>query len=144
MQPFTNQAAGLAQPVSALPSASASAELEPLVAHVEARLGALAESLRERDVQAIEVQAQELHRALAQAVERFMHAARHGGVPEAMRLRLARASAQLARQREALARATAALDRAIDVLMPGDLPTGKVYTASGLAAPVRPGASYNA
>ena len=116
------------------------AGLEPLVAHVEQRLGALADSLRERDVQAIELQAQELHRALALAVESFMHAARNGGVPEPMRLRLARASAQLARQREALSRATAALDRAIDVLMPGDkTPVGRVYTASGLTTPLRSG-----
>jgi exonuclease VII large subunit len=106
-------------PAGTLPPGARAAELEPLVAHVEDRLGALADSLRERDVQAIERQAQELHRALAHAVERFMHAARHGGVPEPMRLRLARASAQLARQREALARATAALDRALDVLLPG-------------------------
>jgi exonuclease VII large subunit len=121
------------------------AELEPLVAHVEHRLGALAESLRERDVQAIELHAQELHRALAQAVESFMHAARHGGVPEAMRLRLARASAQLARQREALSRATAALDRAIDVLMPGAAaPVGRVYTASGLRTPLRSSTNLNA
>jgi len=120
------------------------AHLEPLVAHVEQRLGALTESLRERDVQAIELQAQELHRALARAVESFMQAARNGGVPEAMRLRLARASAQLARQREALARATAALDRAIDVLMPGAAPAGRVYTASGLAAPLRSSGSLNA
>lgn len=120
------------------------AHLEPLVAHVEQRLGALAESLRERDVQAIEQQAQELHRALARAVESFMQAARNGGVPEAMRLRLARASAQLARQREALSRATAALDRAIDVLMPGAMPAGRIYTASGLSAPVRSAGSLNA
>lgn len=121
------------------------ADLEPLVAHVEQRLGALADSLRERDVQAIELQAQELHRALARAVESFMHAARHGGVPEAMRLRLARASAQLARQREALSRATAALDRAIDVLMPGAAaPAGRVYTASGLSAPLRGSTNLNA
>jgi exonuclease VII large subunit len=119
-------------------------ELEPLVAHVELRLVALADSLRERDVQAIEQQAQELHRALARAVECFMHAARHGGVPEPMRLRLARASAQLARQREALARATAALDRAIDVLMPGDSPVGKVYTASGMTESLHRGGSYSA
>ncbi|WP_154694093.1 hypothetical protein [Pseudaquabacterium pictum] len=120
-------------------------DLEPLVAHVEQRLGALADSLRERDVQAIELQAQELHRALARAVESFMHAARHGGVPEAMRLRLARASAQLARQREALSRATAALDRAIDVLMPGTAaPVGRVYTASGLSAPLRSNTNLNA
>lgn len=121
------------------------ADLEPLVAHVEQRLGALADSLRERDVQAIELQAQELHRALARAVESFIHAARHGGVPEAMRLRLARASAQLARQREALSRATAALDRAIDVLMPGSAaPAGRVYTASGLSAPLRSSTNLNA
>ena len=118
--------------------------LEPLVADVELRLVALADSLRERDVQLIEQQAHELHRALARAVECFMHAARHGGVPEPMRLRLARASAQLARQREALGRATAALDRAIEVLMPGASPAGKVYTASGLAEPLHRGGSYSA
>lgn len=119
--------------------------LESLVSHVEQRLGALAESLRERDVQAIELQAQELHRALALAVESFMHAARNGGVPEATRLRLAHASAQLARQREALSRATAALDRAIDVLMPGAAPAGRVYTASGLrSVPVHGSSSLNA
>ena len=117
-------------------SAPPGADLEPLVARVEQRLVALADSLRERDVQAIEQQAQELHRALARAVECFMHAARNGGVPEPMRLRLAHASAQLARQREALARATAALDRAIDVLMPGAMPAGKVYLASGLTEPL--------
>ena len=123
----------------------AQAGLEPLVAHVELRLGALADSLRERDVQAIELQAQELHRALARAVECFMHAARNGGVPAPMRLRLARASAQLARQREALSRATAALDRAIDVLMPGESASAaRVYTASGMAAPLRSGNSLNA
>ena len=119
--------------------------LELLVAQVEQRLGALADALRERDVQAIELQAQELHRALARAVQSFMHAARNGGVPEATRLRLSRASAQLARQREALSRATAALDRAIDVLMPGAVTaTGRVYTANGLSQPLPGGTSLNA
>jgi hypothetical protein len=61
-----------------------------------------------------------------------MYAAQHGGVPPPMRLRLAHASAQVARQREALARATAALDRAIEVLMPGAHPAHRsVYSASG-------------
>ena len=123
---------------------AAGSDLEPLVADVELRLVALADSLRERDVHLIEQQAHELHHALARAVECFMHAARHGGVPEPRRLRLARASAQLARQREALGRATAALDRAIDVLMPGASPLGKVYTASGLAEPLHRGGSYSA
>ncbi len=62
--------------------------------------------------------AAELHRALAAAVDHFSRAARSGGVPPALRQRLALASGQVAAQREALARATASLDRAIDVLMP--------------------------
>ena len=122
----------------------AETELESLVANVEQRLGALTDSLRERDIPAIEQQAHELHRALARAVERFMHRARHGGVPEPMRLRLSHASAQLARQREAMARATAALDRAIDVLMPGAVPNSKVYTASGLTPSQHRGSSLRA
>jgi len=122
----------------------AETELEPLVASVEQRLGALTDCLRERDIPAIEQQAQELHRALARAVESFMHRARHGGVPEPMRLRLSHASAQLARQREAMARATAALDRAIDVLMPGAVPNGRVYSANGLTQPSHRGTSLRA
>lgn len=133
---------GDARPAAGLPRQAA--DLEPLVVDVESRLGALTESLRTRDVDGIEQQAQALHRALAQAVQSFMHAARHGGVPEPMRLRLARASAQLAQQREALARATAALDRAIDVLLPGAMPSGRVYTAQGLTPPVRSGARFDA
>ena len=130
-------------PQDSRPSHLAEAELEPLVAHVEQRLGALSDSLRERDVLAIEQQAQELHRALARAVDGFMHAARHGGVPAPMRVRLARASAQLAHQRESLSRATAALDRAIDVLMPGAIPAGKIYSAKGLTPPQQRSASLN-
>ena len=107
-------------------------ELEQAVATVEERLVGLSNSLRERDAHAVESQANELHRALAAAVQRFMHAARHGGVPGPMRRRLARASAQVASQREALARATAALDRAIDVLMPEAAAPTALYGARGL------------
>src|SRR5689334_296743 len=89
-------------------------ELEAAVANVERGLASLGESLRSLDARAVEQHANAWHRALASAVQRFMHAARHGGVPEPMRRRLARASAQVASQRETLARATAALDRAID------------------------------
>ena len=52
-------------------------------------------------------------------------------MPAVPTLRLARASAQLARQREALARATAALDRAIDVLMPRESSTSLYSTQGG-------------
>ena len=105
------------------------AELESSLAAVEQRLAALGEALRARDAQAIETNATELHRALADAVHRFAHAARSGGVPPVLRRRLANASGQVAAQRESLARATAALDRAIDVLMPAA--SGGVYSAQG-------------
>lgn len=127
-----------------LPRSSGPNPLEPLLADVEQRLSALADAMRQRDIPAIELQADALHRALAHAVESFVHATHHGGVPEPMRLRLSRASGQLARHREALARATAALDRAIDVLMPGAAPAGKVYLASGLTQPLRRGSNLSA
>jgi len=74
------------------------------------------------------------------AVDSFRGAARRGDVPPALRRRLALTSGQVAAQREAVARASSALDRAIDVLMPGDkTPVGRVYTASGLTTPLRSG-----
>jgi len=108
-------------------------DLEACLGAVELRLAALGEALRARDVQAIEVHASELHRALALAVDRFSQAARTaGGVPLPLRRRLAVASGHVAAQRESLARATAALDRAIDVLLPHTAGTS-VYAPTGLA-----------
>ncbi len=106
------------------------ADLEKSLAAVEQRLVALGEALRERDAQAIDTHAGELHRALADAVNIFARAARSGGVPPVLRHRLAHASGQVAAQRESLARATAALDRAIDVLMPRDT---AMYSPQGSA-----------
>ena len=106
------------------------AELEPPLAALEDCLTGLAQALCSNDAQAIEHQASELHRALARAVNQFTQAARQGGVPGALRHRLALASGQVAAQREALARATAALDRAIDVLLPDHAGPG-TYGASG-------------
>lgn len=116
-------------------------ELETAVAAIEQRLAQLGEALRERDARSVECQANELHRALASAVGRFTHAARHGGAPQALRLRLARASAQVASQREALSRATAALDRAIDVLMPDNARSNTLYGNRGLHEPLARGGS---
>jgi hypothetical protein len=107
------------------------AELEPPLAAVEDRLAALGLALSRHDAQGIENEAAELHRALAAAIDHFSRAARDGGVPPQLRQRLALASGKVAAQREALARATAALDRAIDVLLPGM--SGSVYGASGAA-----------
>lgn len=115
--------------------------LESTVALVEQRLAALSDALRLRDAAAVEAQADALHRALAQAVASVVHANRHGGVPQPMRLRLRDASAQVARQRESLARATASLDRAIDLLMPDAQPAAgrALYAASGRSASPRRG-----
>ncbi len=106
-------------------------ELEAPLSRVESRLEALSVALKADDAVALESAAAELHRALASAVDSFKLAARRGGVPPTMRQRLAVASAQVAAQRESLARATAALDRAIDVLMPGPVVAG--YGAGGHA-----------
>jgi multidrug resistance efflux pump len=110
------------------------AELEAPLAAVEARLGALRAALVSQDLPAIDAEASALHRALAAAVHQFSRAARQGGVPAPLRQRLAVASSEVAAQREALARATAALDRAIDVLLPGATGTAALYSASGVAS----------
>ena len=93
-------------------------ELEIRLAAVESRLAALADALRARDPVAIDLQACELHRALAAPVNHVYHPAPRGPVPPALRDRRAQASTQVVAQRESLARATAALDRALDVLLP--------------------------
>jgi hypothetical protein len=104
--------------------------LERPLKAVEDQLVALGLALHRQDVAAIDQAASELHRALAHAVDHFGRAARSGGVPQPLRLRLARASGQVAAQREALARATASLDRAIDVLIPRMAPAN-LYSAAG-------------
>jgi hypothetical protein len=114
-------------------------QLETPLLRVEQQLSALAVALKNDDARALEAAARELHRALAAAVDHFRSAARQGGVPSALRQRLAVASAQVAAQRESLARATAALDRAIDVLMPSIGADG--YAAGGQAARVMRGGS---
>jgi hypothetical protein len=100
------------------PLAGVQASLEDCLTRVESHLAGLGTALGARDLSAIGHHAQELQHGLTHAVERFSLAARQGQVPDALRRRLAGASAQVAAQRESLARATAALDRAIEVLMP--------------------------
>jgi len=112
-------------------SSPPSPELEVALAAVELRLAALGAALHARDAAGIDLHASELHRALARAVDHFTRAANAGSLPQALRLRLASASGQVAAQRESLARATAALDRAIDVLLPRD--SAAVYSTFGAA-----------
>jgi hypothetical protein len=104
------------------PGSASWAELESSLVAVELELAALSEALRTSDAQAVECHASQLQRALALAVQRFTRAAATGGVPRHLRARLARAGGELAAQRDSLARATAALDRAMDMLMPGPPP----------------------
>lgn len=116
-------------------------ELESSLSQVETGLGSLQSALQADDPSAVERAAQDLQRALAQAVDHFRRAAKSSGVPAAMRQRLARASMRITVQREALARATASLDRAIDVLLPGQTAT---YGAAGLTQRLGHGGSLSA
>jgi hypothetical protein len=129
------QPAHLIAPASNAGVTVSSNELEAVLQRVEQHLDDLQTALGTRDMRCIELHAGELQRALAQAVERFRHAARRGGTPLELRRRLALAGAQVAAQRDALARATAALDRAIDVLMPSS--ASAVYSAAGTQTPRR-------
>ena len=71
-------------------------DLEAALAAVEARLSALGVALIEGNSPDIDTHATELHRALAQAVDHFSRAARHGALPPQLRQRLMRASRQVA------------------------------------------------
>ncbi len=103
--------------------------LEEALIVVERELAELGTALQVRDSVAIESHAAGLHRALAQAIDFFSKAAQLGPLSPALRNRLMNASGQVAAQRESLARATAALDRAIEVLIPPEVPA--VYSAYG-------------
>lgn len=115
--------------IEAVPAPAGGGDLEPLLARVENHLELLGEALVQRDADAIETHATELHRALVTALDGFAQAARQGPVPNPLRTRLAKAGGQVAIQRECLARATAALDRAIDAMMPRD--ASGVYSSAG-------------
>jgi hypothetical protein len=129
------QPARLIPPASTAGASASGSELEAVLQRVEQHLDDLQSAIGARDMRCIELHAGELQRALAQAIDRFRHAARRGGTPPELRRRLALAGAQVAAQRDALARATAALDRAIDVLMPPS--ASAVYSAAGTHAPRR-------
>jgi len=110
-------------------TAAVSPQLEQPLLEVESCLNLLGDALLRRDTPAIEQHAARLHQALAQAIASFSEAARSGAVPPQLRHRLVQAGGRVAAQRESLARATAALDRAIDVLMPGE--AGGLYSSLG-------------
>lgn len=117
----------LASSVTRATSPEIAPALEETLAAVELHLAGLADALQQQDLGAIDRQSAELHRALARAVDHFSRASRSGTIPLALRRRLAHTSGSVAAQRESFARATAALDRAIDVLLPREVPS--VYGA---------------
>jgi len=116
----------------AVAAAAGGSELEAVLQRVEQHLDDLQAAMSASDTPCIELHATELHKALSHAVERFALAARRGVTPLPLRRRLGLASAQVAAQRDALARATAALDRAIDVLVPGH-GAAALYSPNGVA-----------
>lgn len=105
-------------------------DLEAALSAVEAQLAELAEALKLRDAAATEAASAALHRALTLAVDRSTRAARNGGMPPALRRRLAMAGGQVAALREAIARATVSLDKSIEILLP-EATKAPVYGAQG-------------
>lgn len=121
---------------------AASTELETALAGVELQLGRLTEALTSRDMAAIETVATSLQRALGDTLDRFSrHNRSHGSLPAALRQRLVLAAGRVSAQRASLARASTTMDRALQILMPGD---GPLYTAQGQTAHQRPGGSLRA
>jgi hypothetical protein len=107
-------------------------DLESALVAVEARLAELGDALKQRDAEATEGASAALHRALSTAVDFAGQAARNGGMPPALRRRLAMAGGQVAALRESIARASVSLDKAIEILLPNAAPTqSPVYGAQG-------------
>lgn len=110
----------------------ATTDLEGALGTVEACLAQLSDALKQHDPDATEAASASLHRALAVAVDRSTRAARNGGMPPALRRRLAMAGGQVAALREAIARASVSLDKAMEILLPDAAPTqSPVYGAQG-------------
>ena len=107
-------------------------DLESALTAVEARLAELAEALKNRDADSTEMASTALHRALTLAVDHSTRAARNGGMPPALRRRLAMAGGQVAALREAIARASVSLDKSIEILLPeAGTAQAPVYGAQG-------------
>jgi hypothetical protein len=130
----TAAASAHALTASAQAAARNAEQLEAPLAAVETALAELSLALQRNDLTLLDRSAHGLHHALAAAVKQFTHAAKNGGVPAPLRHRLALASAQVASQREALARATSSLDRAMDVLIPRQVPGSNGYGSTGHGA----------
>lgn len=119
--------------------------LEPLLDGLEQAVAGLAQALKSRDSAAMEQQARRLHVALGACADPFSRAARQGALSTPLRQRLARASAQVTRQRDALHRSSIALDRVLQPLLQGrQADASPAYAAGAFSAPSVRGTPYAA
>jgi hypothetical protein len=110
----------------------AAAELDCQLADIERRLETLRRALAAGDADHVQAEAVALQVALAATVGPLRRLASAGALTPVLRQRLAGARARVAAQRDALARRGAAIERALDVLLPGSAPRAG-YAASGHA-----------
>ena len=103
-------------------------EAEHHLAALESLLVEMRVALQRPDPAAVDAVTVRLQVALALAIDAFRHS---GGVPAALRRRLALAGSEVAAQREAIARASVSLERAMDVLLPHATAPAPLYSASG-------------
>lgn len=118
-------------------------QLDAALARVETHLAALGDALGGHGADALAGQAAELQRALAAALPLLRRGAREGRLSPPLRERLALAAGRVAAQREALARAGAALDRGLELLLPGAV-SDSAYASAGTGRPAARGGSLQA
>lgn len=95
--------------------------LSDLLSEVETRLQALSLAVRSRDADRVAEHAQGVHQALGPVVDHFGRAAKQGRLTLALKQRMVRVGREVAGQRLAIAPQQMALDRALALLMPGEL-----------------------
>ncbi|HEX4510725.1 MAG TPA: hypothetical protein VH328_11610 [Burkholderiaceae bacterium] len=105
-------------------------DLDSAIALLELQVAAMSRALVAQDPAAAEAAAAELRNSLRTAMAPFAQAQRAGALRPDLRRRLARASGQIAAQREGVARASTVLDQTLTAMLPQpEAPL--VYSAQG-------------
>ncbi len=117
-----------AEPLPA-PAAGSTLAFERALGALEHHLDSLGDALRQRDSGTLLEASRALQQALPAALDNLRRDSPQPLPPE-LRERLLRDRGRILAQREALSRAHAAVDRAVNVLLPGETP---VYHPAGLA-----------
>lgn len=110
------------------PPAGNTQAFERALGALEHHLDSLGQALRQRDSGTLLEASRALQQALPAALDSLRHDAPHPLPPE-LRERLLRDRGRILAQREALSRAHAAVERAVSVLLPGEV---AVYGPGGL------------